>query len=220
VCEYELSDRVNVPPSPLFTAQYQSLPAHAVEPQSTALAREERLLRQCAMSTIRASKHKKEDRTSQDRQERNSTASEGSISNVTRTLDPCQSSPGNCIVSPIPSLCRAHARALTITSTSGLLCLEEKGLRGGGNVQNAYNDTSSEDAQDENGKRSFRSHESPFTRSVKEKLRQAHAYNEESPRKLSGGSDRVPETSGKKFKSPSRVWTFSVLDPLRTPAVA
>ena len=227
MCEYELSDGTHAPPSPLSTARYQSLPAHAVETQSTAVAREERPLRHCAMSTIGTSNYKKEDRTSQDRQEGSSTTSEGCISNGTRTLDPGQSSPGNCIVSPIPSLCRARARALTIASTSEFLCLEETRLRGG-NVQNTHDDTSSKDAQYENGKRSFRSHESPFTRRVKEKLRQAHAYNEESPRKLSqqtaelhalgGRSDRELETSGRKFKSPSRVWMFSVLVPLRTSA--
>jgi hypothetical protein len=188
---------------------------HAVETPSTAVAQEKRPFRHCAMSTIRTSKYKKEDRTSQERQEG---SSEGRISNGTRALDPGQISPGNCLVSPIPSLCRARARALTIASTSGFLRLEETELRGGGSVQSAHNDTPSEDAQYEDAKRSFRSHESPFTRRVKEKLRQAHAYNEESPRKLtaelhalSGGSNRELETPGRMFKTLSHVCVFSVL---------
>jgi hypothetical protein len=220
MCEYELSNVIDAPPSRSPATEYQWLSTHAVEARSTGVAREERPLQHRATSTVRTPKYKREDRASQDPQAGSSTVSGSSISNGTRASDPGQSNPGSCIVSPIPSLCRARARALTIASTSRFLRLEQTELRRDGRVQNAYDDTPSVDASDENGGRSFRSQESPFTRRVKEKLREAHAHNEELPRKpsqqtaelhaLAGECKRELETPGTKFESLSPVRVFTV----------
>lgn len=107
---------------------------------------------------------------------RGSSVSESSMSNDTRALSNTpQLSPGDCITSPTPSLCRARDRALVITGTSGFSRLGQAGPQGNQDVQG--NGRPNGDS-----KRDVRSYESPFSRRVKEKLRQVQAHTNESPR--------------------------------------
>lgn len=85
-----------------------------------------------------------------------SSVSESSMSNDTRALSNTpQLSPGDCVTSRTPSLCRARDRAMVV--------------QGNGHSNG-------------DGKRDVRSYESPFSRRVKEKLRQVQAHTDESPR--------------------------------------
>ncbi|KAI0304559.1 hypothetical protein BC826DRAFT_976891 [Russula brevipes] len=99
-----------------------------------------------------------------------------------------QSNSGNRIVSPIPSLRRARARALTIGGTSGYSRQEQKELEGGVRTQGSHSD----EPPDEDDRWDLRSRESPFSSRVKEKLRQVHAYDEESPREPFKQAVRLP----------------------------
>jgi hypothetical protein len=204
MCKYRPMDPQ---PTPSPTTQHQWLQTQVVEVQSTGEVQEERPLQHRGTSTIRTSKYKREDRTSQDPLATKSTGWESSISNDARTLDSGQSSSGGAI-SPISSLSRTPVRAQTIVGTPGFLRLEQMGLRERSRAHNAYDGATSVD-----GKHSFGSYESPFTHRVKEKLRrrQAHALNEELPRKpnqrttelraSTGECNREPDTPGTKFES-------------------
>jgi hypothetical protein len=206
-------------PSP--TTQHQWLQTQVVEAQSTGEVQEERPFQHRPTSTsIRTSKYKREDRTSQDPLATKSTGSESSTSNDPRISDPGQSRSRSCAISPILPLSRARVRAHTIVRTPGFPRQEQTGLRERSRAQNAYDGATSVD-----GKRPFRSHESPFTHRVKEKLRQrqAHALNEELPRKphqrtaelraSTRECNREPDTPGTKFKF-FMVCLFSHLEPL------
>ena len=192
---------IDTPLSQSSTAQHQWVPTHAIEIPSTEVPREERPLQHRATSAIRTLKYNREDRTSRDSQASSNTMSESSISDDTRVLDLDQSNSRSCIVSSMPSPCRARARALTIASRSGFLCLEQTELRGGGRVRSASHDTPDVNAMDEERERSFRRHESPFTRRVKEKLRQAHGYNEELSSKPNQQNTelRTPTGDGRRY---------------------
>jgi len=115
---------------------------------------------------IRSSLFKEENRTS--------TESGNSTSHKTRPSPKAhQSSPRSHIISPVPSLFRARARALTIASSSGLSRL---GGTDGDRNQSVHGDGCSNG----DGRRDFWSYESPFSRRVKEKLREARVSNSES----------------------------------------
>jgi hypothetical protein len=109
---------------------------------------------------------------------RSSGVSESSMSDDSRALSSIsQLSPGDCNTSPTPSLCRARDRAWVIT---GFSRLGQAGLRG--DVTNQ--DVQGNEHTNGDSKRDFRSYESPFSRRVKEKLRQVQAHTDESPREL------------------------------------
>jgi hypothetical protein len=190
-------------PTPSPTT-HQWLQTQVVEAHSTGEVQEERLLQHRIVSTIRTSKYKREDRTRQDPLETKSTGSESSIRNDTRISDPGQSRSGSHAISRISPLSWARVRAHTIVGAPGFPCLEKLGLLECSRTQNAYDGATIVD-----GKLSFRSHESPFTHRVKEKLRQrqAHALNEELSRKPnqrtaeSGQCHREPDTPGTTFES-------------------
>jgi hypothetical protein len=110
---------------------------------------------------------------------RGSSVSESSMSSDTRTLSSTpQLSPGDCITSPTPSLCRARDRALVTTGTSGFSRLGQAEPQG--DVRNQ--DLQSNGHPNGDSKRDVHSYESPFSRRVKEKLRQVQAHTNESPR--------------------------------------
>lgn len=85
-----------------------------------------------------------------------------------------QSSPGSYIISPVPSLFRARARALTMTGTSGLPRLE-------GTDRDRDHGVHGDGCSNGDVRRDFRSYGSPFSRRIKEKLREAHVSNTEVP---------------------------------------
>jgi hypothetical protein len=146
-----------------FQGANQRLPEQVIAAHFPSMAREEPSFRHHA--GIRLSLFKEEDRTS--------TVSGNSTSHRTRpSSNAHQSSPGSYIVSPVPSLFRARARALTITNTAGLSRL---GGTDGDRNQGVHGDG----CLNGDGRRYFRSYESPFSRRVKEKLREAHVSNSE-----------------------------------------
>ena len=156
-----------------FQGANQRLPEQVIAVHFPSMAREEPSFRHRA--GIRSSLFQEEDRTSTECHAGGSTVSGNSTSHRTRpSSNAHQSSSGNYIVSPVPSLFRARARALTITSTSGLSRL---GATNGDRSQGVLGDGCSNG----DGRRDFRSHGSPFSRRVKEKLRQAHVSNAEAP---------------------------------------
>jgi hypothetical protein len=111
-----------------------------------------------------------EDTTTPESDAGSGTVSESSTSQSTRpSLNTHQSSPGSHIISPVLSLCRARARALTIAGTSEVSRTER------GKIQGTYGDGCS------NGD----GYESRFSRRVKEKLREVHVHDYESPREPS-----------------------------------
>ena len=118
-------------------------------------------------------RHRAGIRSSLFKEDRTSTMSGNSTTHRTRTSSNAhQSSPGSYIVSPVSSLFRARARALTITSTSGL-------SRSGGTDGDRNQDVHDDGCSNGDGRRYFRSYESPFSRRVKERLREAHVSNSE-----------------------------------------
>jgi hypothetical protein len=147
-----------------FQGRKQRLPEQVIRAHFPSMAREEPSFRHRA--GIRSSLFK-------EKEGRTSTVSGNFTSNRTRpSSNDHQSSPGSYIISPVPSLFRARARALTITGTSGLSPLG--GTNGDGN-QDVYGDGRSNG----DARRDFRSYESPFSRRIKEKLREAHVSNSE-----------------------------------------
>jgi hypothetical protein len=162
-----------------FQEANQRLPEQVIGAHFPSMAREEPSFRHGA--GIRSSLFKEEDRASTECHAGGSTVFGISTSHRTQpSSNPRQSSPGSYIVSPIPSLFRARARALTITSTSGLSRL--RGTDGDRN-QGVHGDGCSNG----DGRRDFRGYESPFSRRVKEKLREAHVSNSEA----SGGPSKT-----------------------------
>ena len=154
-----------------FQGANQRLPEQVIGVQFPSMAREEPSFRHRAR--IKSPLFKEEDRTGAECHAGVSTVSGNYTSNRTRpSTNTYQSRPGSHIVSPVPSLFRARARALAITSTSGLL--RSGGTHGDGS-QGVHGDRFS----DGDGRRDFRSYESPFSWRVKEKLREAHVSNPE-----------------------------------------
>jgi len=129
-------------PLQTFTTQHQRLPVQAIGTQFPSMDREERAFQDRARA--RSSIFKQGDK-----------------------INSHESSPGNYIVSPVPSLCRARARALMITGTS-------ESSRQGGSDGDRNQGVHGDRCLNGNDRRDFRSYESPFSRRVKEKLRGAH----------------------------------------------
>jgi hypothetical protein len=158
-----------------FQGAGQRLPGQVIGAHFPSLAREEPSFRHRV--GIRSTSFKEEDRASTECHAGGSTVFGNLTSHRTRPPSNAHhSSPRSNIVSPVPSLFRARARALTITSTSGLSRLG--GTDGDGN-QGVHGDGCSNG----DGRRVFRSYESPFSRRVKEKHREARVSNSE----VSGG---------------------------------
>lgn len=155
-----------------FQGTNQRLPEQVIRAHFPSMAREEPSFRHRA--GIRSSLFKeKEKRTRTERHAGGSAVSGNFTSHRTRpSSNTHQSSPGSYINSPVPSLFRARARALTITGTSGLSRL---GGTDGDRNQGVHGDGCSNG----DGGRDFRSYESPFSRRIKEKLREAHVSNSE-----------------------------------------
>ncbi len=148
-------------------------PAQAIGTQFSSMGREGRPFQHRARA--RSSIFKQDDI---DSQASGSTLSESFTSHNTRPLSNThESSPGNHIVSPVPSLCRARARALMVTGTSGFSRLGE--TEDDGNPSIRGGDRRSNGAE----RRDFRSYGSPFSQRVKEKLREAHVKGPGSPRR-------------------------------------
>lgn len=170
MCEYpsdETPRMIDVLPS---QGANQRLPEQVIAAHFPSMAREEPSFRH--RTGIRSSLFK-EDRISTECHAGGSSVSGNSTSHRTRpSSNAHQSNPGSYIVSPASSLFRARARALTIASTSGLSHL---GGADGDRNQGAHGDGCSNG----DGRRYFRSYESPFSRRVKEKLREAHVSNSE-----------------------------------------
>jgi hypothetical protein len=138
-------------------------PAQAIGTQFSSMGREERPFQHRAGA--RSSIFKQDDI---DSQASGSTVSESFTSYSTRPLSNThESSPGNYIVSPVPSLCRARVRALTITGTSGFSRL-------GGTEEDGNPSIRGDRRSNGADRRNFRSYGSPFSQRVKEKLREAH----------------------------------------------
>jgi hypothetical protein len=153
-----------------FQGANQRLPEQVIATHFPSMAREEPSFRYRA--GIRSSLFK-EDRTSTECHTGGSTVSGNSTSHGTRpSSNAHQNSPGSYIVSPVPSLFRARARALTITSASGL-------SRFGGTDSDRNQGVHGDGCSNGDGRRNFQSCESPFSRRVKEKLREAHVSNSE-----------------------------------------
>jgi hypothetical protein len=168
-------------------AQDRPLPVQRLEAQCPRTDGEEQSFQRRAVSSTRSLKQKG-DVTSLNFQS-GGTASERSISNSTQASSITnRSNSGNRIVSPIPSLRRARARALTIGGTSEYSRREQKEMQGGVRTQSSRSDEPS----DEDGRWDLRNRESPFSSRVKEKLRQVHAYDEESPREPVKQAVRLP----------------------------
>ena len=154
-----------------FQGVNQRLPEQVIAAHFPSVAQEEPSFRH--RPGIRSSLFKEEDRASTECHASDSTVSGNSTSHRTRpSLNAHQNSPGSYIVSPVPSLFRARARALTITSTSGL---SRTGGTDGDRNQGVYGDG----CPNGDGRRYFRSYESPFSRRVKEKLRETHVSDSE-----------------------------------------
>jgi hypothetical protein len=154
-----------------FQGANQRLPEQVIAAHFPSMAREEPSFRHRA--GVRSSLFKEGDRTSTECHAGGSTVSGNSTSHRTRpSSNAHQSSPGSYIVSPVPSLFRARARALTITSTSGL-------PRSGGTDGDRNQGVHGDGCSNGDGRRYFRSYESPFSRRVKERLREAHVSNSE-----------------------------------------
>lgn len=159
-----------------FQGANQQLPEQVIAEHFPRVAREEPSFRHRA--GIRSSLFKEEDRTSIECHAGGSTASRNSTTHRARPPSNAhQSGPGSYIVSPVPSLFRARARALTITNTSGLSRLRRTD---GDRNQGVHGDYSNG-----NGRRYFRSYESPFSRRVKEKLREVRVSDSEASRQPS-----------------------------------
>lgn len=142
-----------------------------------------------AVRRTRSSVYEEEDLTTPDSDAGSGIVSESSISHSTRpSLNTHQSSPGTCIISPVPSLCLARARALNITGTSGFSHLEQTE---GDRNQGTYNDGSSNGG----GRQDFRSYESRFSRRVKEKLREVHVYDYGPPTEPSNQAVEPPAST-------------------------
>jgi hypothetical protein len=145
-----------------FQGANKRIPEQVIAAHFPTMAREEPSFR-----------HRAGIRSSLFKEDRKSTVSGNSTTHRTRpSSNARQSSPGSYIVSPVPSLFRARARALTITSTTGLS--RSRGTDGDRN-QDVHDDGCSNG----DGRRYFRSYESPFSRRVKERLREAHVSNSE-----------------------------------------
>jgi hypothetical protein len=145
-----------------FQGTNRRLPKQVIRAHFPSIAREEPSFRHRV--GIRSSLFK-------EKEGRKSTASGDFTNHGTRPSSTAhQSSPGSYIISPVPSLFRARARALTITGTSGLSRL---GGTNGDRNQGIHGDGCSSG----DGGRDFRSYESPFSRRIKEKLREAHVSN-------------------------------------------
>jgi hypothetical protein len=171
------------------TVQDRRPPTQAIGAQLPNLDQEEGSFQHRALRT-RSSVYKEEDTTMPDSHAGNITVSERSMNHSSRpSLNTHQSSPGHCIVSPAPSLYRARARARTITGTSGVS--RRKQTEGDRN-QCIYDDGYS----NEDGRQDFRSHESPFARRVKERLREVHVYDHESLREPSNQAVELPVSTG------------------------
>ena len=154
-----------------FQKTNQRLPEQVIRAHFPSMAREEPSFRHRV--GIISSLFKEEDRTSTECHTGSSTVSGKVTSHRTRpSSNVLQSSPESCIISPVPSLFRARARALTIASTSGLSRL---GGTDGDRNQVVHGDRRSNG----DGRRDCRSYESPFSRRIKEKLREAHVSNSE-----------------------------------------
>ena len=142
-----------------------------------------------AVRTTRSSVYEEEDPTTLDSDAGSGIVSESSISHSTRpSLNTHQSSPGTCIISPVPSLCLARARALNIAGTSGFSRLiQTEGDRNQG--------TYSDECSNGDGRQDFRSYKSRFSRRVKEKLREVHVYDYELPREPSNQAVEPPASA-------------------------
>lgn len=166
------------------TAQDLQLPTQAIGAQFPSVDQEGSFQHRAVRT--RSPVYREEDQTTPDSHAGSGTVSERPTSHSTRpSLNTHQSSPGNCIVSPVPSLCRARARARTITSTSGVS--RRKQTEGDRN-QVLYGDEGS----NRDGRQDFRSYESPFARRVKERLREVHVHDYEPRREPSNRAVELP----------------------------
>ena len=189
MCEYPSDETPHMTNEPLLrevTAQDRRIPTQAIETQFPSMDQEEGSFWRRPILQTRSPVYREEDTTIPDSHAGGDTVSESSSSHSTQpSPNTLQSSPGSCIVSPEPSLCRAHARALTITGTSGFSRLKQ--AEGEGN-QGTYGDGCS----NVDGRQDFRRYESPFSRRVQEKLRDAHVYDHGSPGESSNQTAELP----------------------------
>ena len=189
--EYPSSDTPHLIDVFPFQGTNQRLPEQVIRAHFPSMAPEEPSFRHRA--GIRSSLLKeKEKRTSA---KRGSAVSGNFTGHRTRTSPNAhQSSPGSYIVSPASSLFRARVRALTITGTSGLSRLggtdedRNHGLHGG--------------CSNGDGRRDFRSYESPFSRRIKEKLREAHVSNSEASGRPSNQAEDLLASDADRYGSP------------------
>lgn len=166
---------------------WQRLPGQMFETESPLTNGEHR-----AVISARSSVREEGDTTSSDAQAGGGAVPEHSMNNDTRALSTTyQNSHGNYVVSPTPSLCRAGARTLMITGTSGFSHSEQPQTQGG--VRNQ--DINGDGHGNEGSRRDFRSYESPFSRRVKEKARRVQAHSEDSPRERSKPSAGLPSSA-------------------------
>jgi hypothetical protein len=168
-----------------FQGTNQRLPEQVIRAHFPSMAREEPSFRHRA--GIRSSLFKeKGKRTSTERNAGGSAVSGNLTDHRARpSSNTHQSSPGSYITSPVSSLFRARARALTIAGTSGLSRVG--GTDGDGN-QGVHGNRCS----DGDGGRDFRGCESPFSRRIKEKLREAHVSNFEASGRPSNKAVDLP----------------------------
>ena len=145
-----------------------------------------------AVSSARSSVHEEGDTTSPDAQASGGVMPERSTSNDARALSTTyQNSPGNYVVSPTPSLCRARIRALLITDTPRFSYLEQPQKQGGVRNQDVHGDGH----LDRDGRRDLSGYESPFSRRVKEKVRRVQAHSESSPGERSKQTAELPPSA-------------------------
>ena len=153
------------------TAQGQRPPVQTVEAQSLRMDAEKQSREGHTIGETGSLVYKEEETTSPDTQTGGDRVSQSSISNGSAASSHTRQSSPRSIVSPISSLYRAHARALTITSTSAYSHEKQAELRGGFRGHGVQ-------SPNEDDTHNFRSYESPFSRRVKEKFRQMHAHGE------------------------------------------
>lgn len=145
-----------------------------------------------AASSARSSVHEEGDTTNPDAQAGGGTMPERSMNNDARALSTTyQNSPGNHVVSPTPSLCRARIRALLATDTPRFSYLEQPQTQGGVRNQVLHGDGH----LNRDGRCDLSSYESPFSRRVKEKVRRVQMHSEVSPGERSKRIAELPSSA-------------------------
>ncbi|KAI9512502.1 hypothetical protein F5148DRAFT_992221 [Russula earlei] len=202
----EMSLVVDESPSRGVPGQDRQLSAQAVEVRSPRTKREKWPF---PLYSARSSIVKKEDVAAPDAPAGGGIIPENSVSDDTDASPKTQeNTPGTRIVSPVPSLCQARSNALPIAGSSRYSHVEQTKLQGGVRNQGSHGDRCSNGG----GTRDFRTNESPFSRRVKEKFEQIHAYGQESHSELSQPTAE-PHTSAEIEAPPSHTEPLDIKDP-------